>query len=135
MTDSSRLVVTRQGEVSVIGFTDPTVMDSYHINEIGEELLKLVRSGDHRWLVLDLSTVKMLTSQALGVLLTLRQETEQQQGRIVISGIDPRLYRVFKVTNLKSVFTFCESVDQAVAVIQRDDYQSQGTQPGDNAES
>ena len=40
--------------------------------------------------------------EALSVLLTVRQKLEPLAGKIVISGINPALYRVFKITNLKT---------------------------------
>ena len=101
MSTESSLVLNKQGDITIIGFREPTLLDSYHISGIDTELSALIKQGHHR-IVLDLGTIKMISSQALGVLLTIRQKLEPFGGHIVISGIDPRLYRVFKITNLQN---------------------------------
>ena len=35
-------------------------------------------------------------------------------GKMVLSGIDPRLYRVFKITHLKDLFEFYENSQAAI---------------------
>ena len=115
MTDESQLVLEPDGEVTVVGFSEPTLLDAYHVNESAKELYELIEKQGHRWIVLDLSTVKMLSSQSLGVFLSIRQKLEHLGGKIVISGIDPRLSRVFKITNLESVFEFFPDIPSAVA--------------------
>jgi anti-anti-sigma factor len=42
----------------------------------------------------------------LGILLDARKKLSSYNGNIVISGINPQLYRVFKITNLDKIFRF-----------------------------
>ena len=114
MSEQSRLVVTDQDGVSIIRFSEPTLLNAFHVTEVGEELVNLIEKGGLSKIVLDLASIKMLSSQALSVLLTLRQKLTDSEGKMVISGVDPRLYRVFKVTNLQSVFEFYNDADSAV---------------------
>ena len=108
MTEKTHLVLTEEKGVTIIDFAEPTLLDAYHINEVSRELYALIENENQRQLVLNLSEIKMLSSQTLGVLLNMRHKLDEVQGKMVICGIDPKLYRVFKITNLQSVFNFYE---------------------------
>ena len=114
MTKQAHLVVTEEKGISVVSFAQPTLMDAYHVSEVETELGALVKKGHLRKIVLDFSSLGMLSSRALGVLLTIRQMLEKLGGKMVICGIDPKLYRVFKITNLQSVFEFFDDRTSAV---------------------
>lgn len=114
MNQPANLIVAEEDGISVVTFAQPTLLDAYHIGEVGKELEDLIDQQNHRRIVLDFSTIKMISSQALGVLLGLRQKLTEHDGRLVICGIDPRLYRVFKITKLQDVFDFFQ--DKASAL-------------------
>jgi anti-sigma B factor antagonist len=119
LTEESRLILNQDGEVTVVGFSEPNLLDAYHINDCAKELYELIEKRGHRWIVLDLATVKMLSSQSLGVFLNIRHKLDALEGKVVISGIDPRLSRVFKITNLQSVFEFFPDTSAAVAELKK----------------
>ena len=119
MTEESQLLVEQAGEITVVGFSEPTLLNAYHVNESAKELYNLIEKQGHRWIVLDLSTIKMLSSQTLGVFLNTRHKLENLGGKVVISGIDPKLTRVFKITNLDSVFEFFADTSSAVESLQK----------------
>lgn len=114
MSQEAQLVVTQEQGISIVNFAKPTLMDSYHVSQVEKEMTVLIEKGHLRKIVLDFSVLQMLSSRALGVLLTIRQKLEPLGGKIVICGIDPKLYRVFKITNLQSVFDFYD--DRASAI-------------------
>ena len=112
MTQSS-LILSEQDGVTIVGFGNSVILDAYHIDEVSKELFKLIEADKRRYLVLDFSTIKMLSSQTLGVMLKMKSLLDKSGGKMVISGIDPRLYRVFKITDLQSVFEFHDNNQQA----------------------
>ncbi len=114
MVDTSHLVLTQQDGVTVVGFVEPSILDAYHVDKIAKQLYELIEKHKHQMLVLDFSTIKMLSSQTFSVLLKMRQLLDKVDGKMVISGINPGLYRVFKITNLQSIFKFFEDNDSAV---------------------
>jgi len=111
--ETSHLILTQDEKVTIVGFSEPNLLDAYHINDCAKELYDLVEKRGHRWIVLDLASITMLSSQSLGVFLNLRQKLQTLAGKMVISGIDPRLSRVFKITNLQSVFEFYPDTSSA----------------------
>ena len=116
--DKSHLVVSEQDGVTVVGFSESVILDAYHIDGVSKELFALVDVGKRSQIILDFSTIKMISSQTLGVLLKMKNKLDEQNGKIVISGIDPRLYRVFKITNLQSIFEFFADSESAIKALQ-----------------
>lgn len=116
--EESQLTVTQQDGVSLVCFREASVLDAYHVGQVSKDLYALIEKQGLRKLVLDLSSIKMLSSQTLGVLLNMRQKLDQLGGKMVLSGIDPRLYRVFKITHLKDLFEFYETNEEAIASFQ-----------------
>jgi len=113
-TGASPLHVTEMDAVSVVRFPEPGLLDAYHVKETAGHLYALVEKERRRLLVLDFSGIRMISSQALGMLLNLRQKLQALAGGLALAGIDPRLSRVFKITRLQDVFAFCPDVPAAV---------------------
>ena len=109
MTEPKHLKVREESGVSVVSFATATALDAYHVNDTAKDLYQLVEEQQLQLIVLDLSSVMMLSSQSLGVFLNMQRKLEPGEGKIAISGLNPRLYRVFKITNLQSVFEFHEN--------------------------
>ena len=119
LTEVSRLILKQDGEVTIVGFSEPNLLDAYHVNDCAKELYELIEKRGHRRIVLDLATVTMLSSQSLGVFLNIRHKLDALEGKVAISGIDPRLSRVFKITNLQSVFDFFPDTSAAVTELKK----------------
>ncbi len=117
METPSQLIIEQREGVSVIDFRHATVLDAKHVGAVSRELFDLVDNGGHRRLVLNLGSVQLISSQTLGVFLNLNKRLGDLEGKMVISGVDPRLYRVFKVSNLTSVFEFFPDTDKAIETL------------------
>lgn len=120
MSELSHLTVNQEKEVALVGFKDATILDAYHVDAVSKELFALIEERHYQRIAIDMSTIQMISSQTLGVFLQMRQKMEPLGGRMVICGIDPKLYRVFKITNLTSVFQFYEDRDSAVQSFQEE---------------
>ena len=108
--------IESQDGISVVSFEASSISDSEGISEAREELKSVVESESPRQVVFDFSKVKFFSSQVLGLLLEVRAKLRDKSGgEVVISGIDPQLYRVFRITNLDQVFKFFSDKESAVA--------------------
>jgi anti-anti-sigma regulatory factor len=56
----------------------------------------------------------------LGLLLDMRAKLKMHDGEVVVSAINPELYRVFKITNLDKVFRFFPDKKSAVEAMSTD---------------
>jgi anti-sigma B factor antagonist len=115
MPEQPTLIVEKENDITVVGFGDAMILDAYHVQQIAETLYALIEKRGCTRLVIDLATIKMLSSQTLGVFLNMRQKLDPLGGRMVLSGIDPQLYRVFRVTSLDRIFDFYPTRREAVA--------------------
>ena len=110
-----RLLIHWIRDVTVVNFNDSSILDGAQVEQIGEQLYELVDHKDRKKLILDFSNVQLLSSSALGVLITLRTKAEQIKGRVVLCGLRKDLRKVFKITRLDKLFTFCDDEEKALA--------------------
>ena len=110
----NELLITPYKDVSVVSFQNVSVLDSANIEALGRSLLELVEKQDTRKLILEFTSVRFMSSQALGVLLQLKKAMDPVHGKIVIVGIRPELHKVFKITNLHKMFIFHDDLDKAL---------------------
>lgn len=114
MSETTQLVVDKTDDITVVRFAKETVLDARHIDSVSKEMFSLIENDGCLKMVLDLGSVVMLSSQTLGVLLQIKQKLDPLDGKLILAGIDPKLYRVFKVTSLNNVFEFFDNVELAV---------------------
>ncbi|HPD30250.1 MAG TPA: STAS domain-containing protein [Phycisphaerae bacterium] len=119
MPESQRLLIETIKDVTVVTFQDISILDALQIDEIGEELYELVEKKDCRQLILDFTNVKFLSSSALSVLITLHKKAAQNKGQVVLCDLRDDLKKVFEITRLDRMFTFCPTLDDALAVFGR----------------
>ena len=103
---------------SVVEFRTASLMDPLILEEIGRELYRLVDDEDRRKLVLDFEKVQYLSSQAIGIILTLNKKlTGSSAGgdNLVLCGVGPQLMQLLKVTRLDRILTIKPSQKEAVA--------------------
>jgi len=68
-------------------------------------------------IILDLSDVPYIDSAGLGLLVT-AYVTRQKSGRkMVLSGINPRVQRLFEITKVASLFLIFSSAEEAIAAL------------------
>lgn len=118
MTEEFKSLKIRQAEdVTVVGFRDASILDAITTQRVGRELYEVVESGSRRKVVLEFDNVRFLSSQTLGVLLTLRRKADKAGVKIALAAIRPELRRVFEITNLHKLFEFYESAAEAIAAM------------------
>ncbi len=110
-----RVEVSEVGEVAVVRFVDRKIIDEVAIQELGDELFALVEEENRANLLLNFSGVEFLSSAALGKLITLDKKVKAVGGRLKLSNIRPRIYDVFKITNLNKLFDIKDEEADALA--------------------
>lgn len=110
----TRLLVTDYAGVTVVTFQDNSILESRHIDQIGQELYDLIEKKDKRKVILDFSTVRFLGSQTLGVLINAHKKASSGKGEVVLCALKKDLMKVFKITSLDKVFKFFK--DDAAAL-------------------
>ena len=104
MSTHKRIDVSKIGDVTVVKFVDPKILDEAGIQELGAELFALVERDNRRSILLNFADVDFLSSAALGKLITLDRKVKSVQGRLKMSNIRPEIMEVFQITKLNKVF-------------------------------
>lgn len=111
----ANLTVTEQGAVSVVEFQDRKILEEVLIARIGEELGELAEAKPSVRLLLSFKKVEHLSSAALGMLITLHHQVKKQEGRLMLSDINPQIFQVFEITKLNRLFEIFPTSAQALA--------------------
>lgn len=112
--DSSRLVVTQEGEITRVGFLDRNIIEEPVIAQIAQELIQLVESMPNPRILLTFQGVEHLSSAALGTLITVHSRIKGKSGQLRLADIDPQIHEVFVITKLNKLFQIHRTSDAAV---------------------
>ena len=110
-----RLQVNEVGEVTVVRFVDRKILDEANIQELGQELFRLVEDEHRKNLLLNFSTVEFLSSAALGKLITLDKKVKAHGGKLKLCNIRREIYEVFAITRLNKLFDIRDEEADALA--------------------
>ncbi len=115
MTVNRRLETDEVGEVTVVRFVDRKILDESNIQQLGNELFRLVEEDGRKKLLLNFANVEFLSSGALGKLITLDKKVKAHNGVLKLSNIRPEIYEVFAITKLDRVFDIRDDESAALA--------------------
>lgn len=115
MPPQAKLIVQTVKDVTLVTFSDSSIIDTQLIEAIGRELIALVDKQNRRKMVIDLTKVQHLSSSALGALLPVSEKARKLKGKVVLCGVNPTIRRVFKITNLDKLFTFADTEADALS--------------------
>lgn len=103
---------------TVVEFRNASLMDPVELENIGQALYRLVDAEDQRRIVLDFEKVQYLSSQAIGIVLTMNKKLSAlKNSKLVLCGIGPRLQELLKITRLDRLLTIKPSQREAVKVV------------------
>jgi len=114
MNVQEQMEITQQGTVAVTKFKTEHLTDMETIDSASRQLEKYIEENKPIKVVFDFEKVKFFSSQVLGLLLDIRAKLQASDGEVVISSIDPQLYRIFKITRLDRIFRFFQDSKSAI---------------------
>jgi anti-anti-sigma factor len=110
--------VRQSGKHTVIEFQTASLMNPQDLERVGSQLFRMVDEEKRTHVVLDFGKVKYLSSQAIGIILTLNKKlTGGSAGGdgLVLCGVGPQLMQLLKITRLDRILTIKSSQQDAVA--------------------
>jgi len=100
--------------VTVVIFEATSITNPEEIAVVSRQIEEFIEENHPEKVVVDFGQVRFFSSQVLGELLKIRAKLEPYGGEVVISAIEPKLHRVFAITNLDKIFRFFPNKDDAV---------------------
>jgi anti-anti-sigma factor len=119
MTDSNIATITTEKNFTLVTFNVASLTAGSGLEDITQKISEIVKDVKPHNLIIDFKGIKFFSSQTLGVLLDARKKVAAYNGNIVISSINPQLYRVFKITNLDKIFKFYPDAPSAIADLKK----------------
>ena len=117
MEDLKIIDITAKGDISFVSFVVPSVSAVGDVEVMAKALREFVDGKRPEKIVVDFAGLKFFSSQVLGLLVEMWKKLQDYGGRVVISGINPDLGRIFKITNLDTLFDFYPDNDSAVEAL------------------
>jgi len=105
-------IFTRRESVTFV-FKTASLSSIAVITAAGEQILAYIEQNKPKLVVADFKNVKFFSSAVLGMLLSIRNTLHASGGNFFIAGINPQLYRVFRITNLDKIFRFSPDSESA----------------------
>jgi anti-sigma B factor antagonist len=105
----------QQGGYTVVEFQTDSLTHPLEIERIGQALYRLVEQDGKRSLLLDFTPVKYLSSQAIGIILTLNKKLSQfPNSAVVLCGVGPQLMQLLKITRLDQILKIVPNQAEAL---------------------
>ena len=106
--------ITTEGDVAIVTFKKSSISNVEDISVTAGHIAKFIEDNRPKRVIFDFKGVKFFSSRVLGLLLETRASLSSYDGEVFISGINPQLHRVFKITNLDQVFVFFPDTESAL---------------------
>ena len=94
------LAVRREDDETIVRFIDLDRLDEYNSEVAGQQLCRLAERLSRTRLVLDLTSIRFMTSSGLGKLVALNRKMRAAGGRLVLVNPGPAVAEVLAVTHL-----------------------------------
>jgi anti-anti-sigma factor len=107
-------MIQKLGKVTVVDFIDSAITDAMQVQQITDELEDLIEDQDQKYLLLDFSAVKFLSSQTMGMMLTMHGTMIRKKGWLGICGLRKDLFKAFQLTKLDKMFQFYKTEQEAL---------------------
>jgi anti-sigma B factor antagonist len=105
---------------AVVRFEDAEILfEEGAVHAVGRLLHGLIEDEGHTRLVVNLTGVRYLSSEVLGILAGLQREVDPVRGRIVLCGLDPLLRDMVRITHLDRVFNIYSDEAEALGLVPR----------------
>ncbi len=105
--DAGQMIqISTDGDITIVSFGSETIIGLSGFEQINEQLRTLISDNRPAKIVVDFDKVKFFSSQVLGLLVDIWRKLSEYGGIMLISGINPQLNRIFKITNLDKIFEF-----------------------------
>ena len=105
------------GDVSVVKFTQPDIVDLEIIRVLGEQLLGLVDEG--RRVVLDFSRVKRLSTALVGKVVALHKRLNSVGGRLALCQVAPHLREALELLKLPRLVPIYDEEREALEKMEK----------------
>lgn len=111
------MTLEERGPVVVAHISRPNLSEEENIEELGQEFTTLIEHFGCRLLAVDMNFVSLVTSAAIGKLISLHRNLHRREGRLVVCCVQGMVQDVLSTARLTDYFTMAKTTDDAVALL------------------
>jgi len=116
-TSNAPLLIQQIEKFTVVEFKTASLMDPVVLEQIGQALYKLVDEQDKRRIIMDFEKVDYISSQAIGIILTMNKKlSASKHSKLILCGVGPKLMELIKITRLDRLLTIKPTQKEALKV-------------------
>jgi len=101
--------------VAVVTLLESRILDETNINELGRQLMDLVKKQYMIKMVIDMGNVQYLSSAVLRQFIALYKAIKEEKGDLKLCKVCPAVRDVFKITQLDKMIEIKDDLDSAIS--------------------
>ena len=102
---------------TIIEFRTASLMDPVQLEQTAQALYRLIDTEDRRMIILDFEKVHYISSQAIGIVLTMNKKlTALKRSKFVLCGVGDKLMQLIKITRLDRILIIKPTQAEAIKV-------------------
>lgn len=91
-----------------------SLMSAVTLKELQPQLFHLVDEQGHDKIILDLSAVRDISSQFIGLIIAMHQKVARKRGKLVLCGLNDKISELMALTRLDRVITIKPTAGDSV---------------------
>ena len=95
MDEQSLISIERQDDLVIVTFNVSSISSVSSVEKISERLRQIAAGKEASIVIIDFDGVRFFSSLVLGMLVDIWRRQKDQGGKLIVSGINPQLSRVF----------------------------------------
>jgi anti-sigma B factor antagonist len=110
-----RISVEYAENATIVTFTDEKILEEKDVQALQESIMSVIESATGGInLILDFCSVRFLSSAVLGLLIRISKKVYERDGQLKLCSINPKIYKIFKITRLTKIFDMYQDIESAV---------------------
>ncbi len=98
----------------VVEFSGGSLLPQATLKDLPAQLYPLIDEQHHTRIILDLSKVRDISSQFIGIIVAMHTKCSKAKGRFILVGLSDKLHELMSLTRLDRVIPIKPSIGDAV---------------------
>ena len=103
-----------QKSFTVVEFNAGSIMSWAVIKDVQPQLYKLIDADNVTKIIFDLSKVRDISSQFIGVIIAVHTKASRKRGKLVLVGLNANISELMHITSLDKVIAIVPTVSDAI---------------------